>query len=279
MPNTKESDDRDGWGEYDGSFPVSMRHGFNLFLRPGCSHSERRFRYRSLEANELDLLMTKKFDGFHCLDVGANVGYFSKFLLSKIGPSGSVHAFEPDPISKVILEKNLRDERAKVSSFALGENSQQTSFFSDPTNSGLNSTLALPHASDVSIVEVRTIDDYVSQVNLEKIDFIKIDVQGTEQEVLRGGSAVLFRDKPCIYLELDSTYDHFGEKVEFRIGHLERVTEIRDSVRDLGAIYRVSGNSFVELKGDELSKFSGNVIINPPEDWLDFSFALDTQSR
>ena len=66
------------WLSYDGTYALKMDPGFELYLRPKCAHSQRRFLFKVLEKNELEFLKKKSFNNFICFDLGANIGYFSK---------------------------------------------------------------------------------------------------------------------------------------------------------------------------------------------------------
>ncbi|HEV7416276.1 MAG TPA: FkbM family methyltransferase, partial [Tianweitania sediminis] len=63
---------------------------------------------------------------------------------------------------------------------------------------------------DVETAKVRTLDGFVSAAGLQKIDFIKIDVEGFEMNVLRGGREAIQRFRPSIIMEFD--YDRHGEQ-------------------------------------------------------------------
>jgi FkbM family methyltransferase len=244
-----------------------MKHGFSLHLRPGCTHSERRFRFRVLEANELDVLSSCNFNGFLCLDVGANVGYWSRFLLERVGPLGSVHAFEPDPLSVVVLRRNLTDSRAHVVDSAVGAKPGTTILYSDPTQSGLNSTLPF-HADRQYSIPMISIDEYVSRHKIDRVAFIKIDVQGGELAVLEGAERTLNRDTPCVYLEWTHSYDSTTGRVEYGVDHAARTSAIRTMMEQLGPIYRVVNGDFQLFETADWDTFEGNVIVNPPTDWL-----------
>ena len=255
------------WEDYDGSYPVTMRHGFDLYLRPGCTHSERRFRYRVLEANELDVLQDRAFDGFACIDVGANVGYWSRFLLDRVGPDGRVHAFEPDPISAATLRRNLDDPRAVVREQAAGAEISTSILYSDPAQSGLNSTLPF-HAAATYRIDVTTLDRYAEEADLERIDFLKIDVQGGELDVLAGARGILERDRPCIYMEWTHSYDSAAGRVEYGLDHRLRTAAMRRQLQSIGDIYRIQDGSFVRMTEQDWESFEGNVLVNPPRAWM-----------
>lgn len=260
----------DQWEAYDGSWAVPMRHGFSMYLRPGCSHSERRFRYRVLEANELDVLASRDFVGFTCIDVGANVGYWSRFLLDRIGPTGAIHAFEPDPRSVAVLRRNLADPRGHVVEGAVGATRGTTTLYSDPTQSGLNSTLPF-HGGLVFEVPIVSIDGYVADARITRVDFVKIDVQGGEIDVLHGAIATLERDRPCVYMEWTHSYDSVEGRVEYGLDHRARTAAMREQMEAMGPIYRITGGTFVAMSDGDWDSFEGNVVINPPPDWLGVS--------
>jgi hypothetical protein len=88
--NTHEHDNT-SWKNYDGSYPIGMKHGFSLYLRPGCEYSRKRYIYKITESNELDYLKTQILHDFVCIDVGANIGYWSKFLI-KISKVSQPHS-------------------------------------------------------------------------------------------------------------------------------------------------------------------------------------------
>jgi hypothetical protein len=92
----------DEWRYYDGSSTVPMNHGFDLYLRPGCEYSRKRYVYQTAEQLELGYLANLDMRGFVCMDVGANIGYLSRFLIDG-AHAGEVHSFEPDDFTFEIL--------------------------------------------------------------------------------------------------------------------------------------------------------------------------------
>lgn len=134
-------------------------------------------------------------------DVGAHVGFFTILAARAVGPRGRVHAFEPMPNDRRRLVEAVRQNAARnvtVHEFAVSD---------------LNAS-ALPHGHSASAmwtlvaergefagisVACRTIDSLAS--DLGDPDAIKIDVEGAELDVLRGGLATIERSKATLVVE------------------------------------------------------------------------------
>ena len=170
--------------------------------------------------------------GDFILDGGANVGLYSQFFSRLVGPKGKVFAFEPTPPTFAQLEKALLDCGAKNVSahpFALGhENGLATIHLPD----GVSGHAALePHVDawgDVSLdsfqVEVQRLDDLVEEMPIERLDFIKLDLEGAEPLAIEGASTTLRRHLPSIHLELSPSFmQDFGRSAEDLQNSLEAI--------------------------------------------------------
>ena len=160
------------------------------------------------------------------IDVGANFGLYTVLAAKKAGPSGRVLAFEPFPSSFQVLQLNcdLNQLNGTVTLFpcALGavKGESALSIHSDP---GRNSLGSLGKEAVASVkVKVEKLDEIVKQADLEKIDFIKMDVEGFEAHVLEGGLETLARFKPTLIFELNpSACSRNGENA----GEIVRILE------------------------------------------------------
>jgi FkbM family methyltransferase len=135
------------------------------------------------------------------VDVGANIGVYTRFLARLVGPDGHVYAFEPAPANYARLQASTnRLGNVTALPVALGEG---------------NGTVALFLSQDLN-VDHRTYDSRDGRVRLDvplvqlddyfpagaKIDFMKIDVQGHEYSVLRGAVRVL-KENPSITIMME----------------------------------------------------------------------------
>jgi FkbM family methyltransferase len=131
------------------------------------------------------------------LDVGAHVGYYALLAARRVGASGTVVAFEPDPRNGGFLARhaavngcgNVRIERAAVAGQA------GTARFAAGSGSGTGH-LAAAGALEVPVV---TLDGYCGEHGLAPAA-IKIDVEGAELQVLRGGERTLAEHRPRLFL-------------------------------------------------------------------------------
>ena len=143
-----------------------------------------------------------------CIDVGANIGYYSTLYSKNVGIGGKVISLEPSPINFEFLKKNL--EKQEMHNFvchnlAAGENEDQVEFCVDSRANKcfiITGKEQLPPNYKIIKVPVGTIDNIVTNEKLEKIDFIKIDVEGYEWQVIQGAIKSIKNYKPTIQIEI-----------------------------------------------------------------------------
>jgi FkbM family methyltransferase len=138
-----------------------------------------------------------------CVDVGAYRGDILRMFL-RYAAQGTVIGFEPNPYNFSFLNESFPDATIKQS--ALGARIGKTLFFRDfqrPARSHIAHAID-KQADDISLgetfeVEVTTLDDFFSDG--ERIDFLKIDAEGAELEILQGGIQVLSKSSPYVIIE------------------------------------------------------------------------------
>jgi len=137
-------------------------------------------------------------EGSVCVDVGSHRGSFLKKFL-KHSPEGHHMAFEPIPKLAERLKKIF--PMVEIFECALGDEIDIKPFYYVPELTGWSGLKKQWYPKEVNPevikVEVRTLDSVISR----KIDFIKIDVEGAEFEVLRGGINVIKKYMPVILFE------------------------------------------------------------------------------
>ncbi len=145
------------------------------------------------------------------LDVGANQGELT-LVAARQAPRGRVYAFEPVPEWFARLEENVgMNALAHVRAFrlALSDAEGEVEMFASPAGHGdadYNEGLSSLHRSDTRSVPVGTfptlpLDAFAEREGLDRIDVIKIDVEGAEPRVLAGGRETLARFRPVLVLE------------------------------------------------------------------------------
>lgn len=141
-------------------------------------------------------------------DVGANVGDVSLNFSKLVTEMGEVHSFEPDPINYKRFEDNLNKNKLNnIKPNNLGVGNLPGVFYIASVkegNKGMNRIVDEKN-SNTRKINVTTIDNYVKENNITKINLIKIDVEGFEHNVLLGAKESLIRFKPKFFIELDNT--------------------------------------------------------------------------
>ena len=182
--------------------PLPLRDLVTL-LTPPAAYYRRRIaaeaRAGEPELAVLDRLMRR---GGTAVDVGANQGFFA-YALSTI--ADRVVAFEPNPDYALFARVMLRG-RATVHRLALSDQPGRATFYVPVDHDGtvlhFAGSLKRTHAqfprNRTYAVEVRTLDAFA----LADVRFIKVDVEGSEREVLDGARATIARDRPVLLLEL-----------------------------------------------------------------------------
>jgi FkbM family methyltransferase len=134
--------------------------------------------------------------GMTVVDVGANIGYYTLVFADLVGASGRVIAFEPDPdlYSAAVenVRRNGKADTVRLHNCALGAHAGELHLLRGHFNSGDNRLRrADPGSARAVAVRVMRLDDVLGA---EKVDWIKIDVQGWECDVLEGMGQTLARN-------------------------------------------------------------------------------------
>ncbi len=149
--------------------------------------------WRFTEAYETQLVRASVKPGATAVDVGANIGYYTLQFAKLVGPSGKVFAFEPDPTNFSVLEKNVRRygfRNVVCLNQAVCDRSGTVQLYLSEGNPGDHRIYDSSESRQSIAVSAVRLDDYFARYP-DKIDFIKIDVQGAEDSVLRGMSGLL----------------------------------------------------------------------------------------
>ena len=149
--------------------------------------------------------------GFVAFAIGANSGSHTLVMAGRAGPAGRVFAAEPNPAARRRLEENVRLNRLEnvvPLSCAFSDREGRMELFV-PVEGTANRGVASLYPGNVNYrkqaveVEVRTLDGEVAGRGLDRLDFIKVDTEGNELNVLRGGRETLLRCRPLVVFEYD----------------------------------------------------------------------------
>jgi FkbM family methyltransferase len=151
---------------------------------------------------ERQLLKKILFRGAVTVDVGANIGIYSEFLSRCVGPTGMVHSFEPSPENFRLLSTATRHlSNVRLTQAAVGERSGKCKLYiSDKLNVDHRAYKADGDSRRTIPAEMVALDDYFEPG--QRVDLIKMDIQGYELHALRGAQRVL-QENPDINLFLE----------------------------------------------------------------------------
>ena len=199
--------------------------------------------------------------GMTIVDIGANLGYFTVIAAGRVGSSGTVFAYEPDPHNFDLLERNITvngfsnarafpvalSDRAGTRQLFFGDN-QTTHSFGDKRNTGRSES-----------VVTDTLDNSLKTLGHPQIDLVKMDIEGAEPLALDGMRETIERNPTLIILfefhpkaiqRLDRSPVEFLAKfkeVGFSLSAIDENSRTRAAVDDIA--------SFVEsFRDKELSK-------------------------
>lgn len=155
-----------------------------------------------------------------CFDVGAAYGMYSFPLADLVGPTGAVHSFEPQRRPRALLQAvraAVGASHIRLSDSGLGHSVGELELRL-PVRYGLPISghahladgLATPAGRQMPLrrtrVQVTTIDEVCQTRRIERVHFIKADVEGFEPAVLQGAASVLERDRPALLLEIEDRH-------------------------------------------------------------------------
>jgi FkbM family methyltransferase len=149
--------------------------------------------------------------GHVVVDVGANLGFYSGIFSTLAGPTGKVYSFEPSPaVYPKLLEVIAANWFENVCPYNMGCGKEEQSMTLFCASSSGNGTLRPDSrmeqlAQTRQTVRIVNLDQFLGP-KLDRLDFLKIDTEGYEDEVLAGAVGLLQRFAPVIYVELSSKY-------------------------------------------------------------------------
>jgi len=172
------------------NFWASREKGY--IILPPNSPSSRTYLSKRYELEVVDKMieMPLGINGTTAIDVGAHAGYYTKLMSERVGPTGLVYAFEPNPISFKYLQRNMKRTLSMQGSIfpsqvAIGEKSGE-GFLEDIED--------LEHgqvkSSGTFEIKVKTLDELFAE-RTTRIGLIKIDTEGHEVNVIKGARQLL----------------------------------------------------------------------------------------
>lgn len=184
---------------------IEIRPGWRIRCHPVSRGFFEVFSKDSRQRAELDAFIARCSPGMRLLDIGAHHGLFALSALQCGGNTARVVAVEASPKAARVLRTNLRlnccGERASVVEVAAGDSEGTLAVLTTGPHAGDYVVVAPGDRKDACSVPMKPLDSICLENGIEPTH-LKIDVEGFEEEVLRGAGAVLKRCRPVVFLEL-----------------------------------------------------------------------------
>jgi FkbM family methyltransferase len=182
------------------------------------------------EQSIADLLGATLRPGMVVLDVGAHIGYFSLLAAKRVGPTGRVWSFEPDPANRASLERNIdaneMADRVSAVAVAVAATVGEGALYRMATDTG-SSTLhpSTRTGGEPITVTTTSLDAWAHDRGGPAVDFVKIDAEGAEGAVL-AGMTELFKRNPDMVVVLEFQADALEAAGEDPIDFLTRLRDV-----------------------------------------------------
>lgn len=148
-----------------------------------------------------------------CLDIGAHLGNHALVMTLN---SDMVYCFEPDNLNANLLKKNKEEnniQNMQIFNFGLSDQNEELTFYHNSFRGRSTFVSALKEKNcSEEIIKCRVGDELLAELNIQKIDFIKIDIEGFEARALQGLKNTITQYKPILMME----WNNENTKVEFK---------------------------------------------------------------
>jgi FkbM family methyltransferase len=207
---------RRGWIRRD--YVLHTRSGLRVSVRPGTDDARitKSIFAKQRYTNEL---VSIPGNGI-VVDVGANIGAFSLFAAERTRSGGHVFALEPEPANYRCLTENFaRNTLSNVTPYAIAIAAESGRQPLALASSGSHSLLGDPTAEHIEVA-TRSLPDWMLEAGLERIDFLKLDCEGSEIEIIEQLDPATARRIAQIALEFHPRSGRSREDVANRLTEL-----------------------------------------------------------
>jgi FkbM family methyltransferase len=258
--------------------PNAFRLWFGCYWLPEGSALDYALSSDGFEVSECSLLSRLLGPGMTVVDVGAHHGLYSMLSSKRVGPKGRVFAFEPSPRERARLEKHLLANRCRnvsVHPFALGSKTGSEDLFLVDGAEDYCNSLRPPAVAALTSkirVEVASLDAFLEHAGIHHVDFLKLDVEGAELDVLKGAARTLGENpKPILLVEVfDLRTRAWGYKANEIVRFLYKAGY---------EWFRISDDETLEAVSPDLDVYDANLLAVPSGDVTNVLHTVVNQGR
>lgn len=211
---------------------ILYKHSFPLYWKLYNIYKNRN------DAYEISLFKHLIKSGDTVINIGANVGFYDIIFLRLVHERGTLHSFEPDPVNFSYLKKVTSGyKNIKIYNLAISDENKKLKLYVSSLFNTSHKTYLLEKYSSIIEIDSISVDNYIN--NKFIADFIKIDVEGAELNVLKGMSATI-KSNPQLIIFME--YWPYG-MAKANFNRMEMLSFIKSF--DLN-IYLIQHNSITE---------------------------------
>ena len=198
--------------------------------------------FDTYESEELQIIMNLLEDNDFFFDIGAHVGWYSVNLANQ-KKQMQVFSFEPIPSTYALLLKNIAHNKLnnmQAFNFGFSDKSKTADLFYSEVGSAIASEKDIFEVNPSKKVQcqLKTLDEFVKEHPIHRLDFIKCDVEGAEFLVLKGADRAICKFLPMVFLEIVENWcNKFGYNAKTIIQYMSD-----------------KGYQMFEMKGETLSE-------------------------
>jgi FkbM family methyltransferase len=224
---------------------IVQRGGVRWKLNTACLMQRRLYYHGAFDNNDIRELAKRLGPGSVFFDVGSYFGYYSMIVSHETGGAAAVYAFEPVPANYALLTGNCelnRLENVHAFQLAVSDSAGEVSFEIPPeANGGIGRIAGPDGGGSVETVPATTLDRFVEEHGIQRLDAMKVDVEGAEMRVFDGARKTLEKFRPVLVVELNPPcLERFGTSGD------ELVSEIRSLGYD---IFRAQSSGLKKFDG------------------------------
>jgi FkbM family methyltransferase len=162
------------------------------------------------EARETEIIKKYLREGMTFVDAGANVGYYTLLAASKVGEGGRVIAFEPSPYALERLLRTIESNcltQVKTLPYALSDKSGEATLYAPVAKGHHSPTMIACEGVYPISIRAQTLDEFMDANAVDRVDVLKVDVEGFEPNVINGALRSIRQGKiKAVLCELNAVW-------------------------------------------------------------------------
>jgi FkbM family methyltransferase len=236
---------------------LAETEGFKFYFNTSDREMGAKMAIGAYESETLSLFKKMIKPGMICIDAGAQTGFYTLIMAGIAGSAGKVYSFEPNPVAYDLLKKNIiaNELSNRVTAHNLGlSDTNEEIVASEVSNMYIVGKIDGARETRMKVVRC---DNLVHS----KVDFIKIDIEGSEPKAIEGMSELINTYHPIIVSEINEYWLKGRAQISSQL-YLDQLKSFGYDVYDVKNYCRGSANPLTSIKQDVLGNMDVICIYN-----------------